>query len=109
MNAKKITPAPRSTPLHPNSPNVPVFAGTNGCQFAVFTYAAPNPMNNSSTTTFTTTITELKPADSRMPITRIADTSSTIAAAGRLNTPLTVLPSASATSNPGGPDNAAGK
>ena len=32
MYAKKMTPAPRSTPDQPNAPNVPVFAGRNGCQ-----------------------------------------------------------------------------
>ena len=43
MNAKKITPAPRSTPLHPNSPNLPVFGGMNGCQFAVLMYDDAEP------------------------------------------------------------------
>jgi len=32
MYAKKMTPAPRNTPLQPNSRNVPVFAGTYGRQ-----------------------------------------------------------------------------
>src|ERR1051325_1553397 len=64
MKAKKITPAPRSTPLHPNSPNLPVFGGTKGCQLAVFTYFAPKPTNNNSTATLMTTITVLNPADS---------------------------------------------
>src|SRR4051812_24259782 len=108
MNAKKITPAPRNTPLQPNSPNLPVFGGMNGCQLARFTYAAPNTTNSTSTTTFTMTMMVLKPADSLMPTTRIAETASTMSAAGTLNTPVTVLPSASATSEPGGPVNAGG-
>ena len=29
-----MTPAPRRMPLQPYSPNVPVFGGMNGCQFA---------------------------------------------------------------------------
>src|SRR5438105_10724424 len=108
MKAKKITPAPRSTPLHPNSPNLPVFGGMNGCQLAVLTYLMPNATKSTSTTTFTMTIVVLKPADSLMPTTRMAETASTISAAGTLNTPVTVLPSARATSDPGGPVSAAG-
>src|SRR5262249_10217735 len=106
---KKITPAPRKTPLQPNVPNAPVLGGMNGCQFALLIYIAPNPTNSSSTATFTTTITVLNPADSLIPMTRIAETTTTMIAAGTLNTPATVLPSGSATRDPGGPDNAAGK
>ena len=32
MYAKKMTPAPRRTPDHPNEPKVPVFSGRKGCQ-----------------------------------------------------------------------------
>ena len=34
MYAKKMTPAPASTPLHPITPKVPVFSGRKGRQFA---------------------------------------------------------------------------
>ena len=34
MKAKKMTPAPASTPLQPNSPKVPVFSGMKGVQLA---------------------------------------------------------------------------
>ena len=104
-----MIPAPRSTPLHPNSPNLPVFGGTNGCQFAVLMYLMPKPTNSSSTTTFTTTIAVLNPADSLMPMIRMVDTRRMITAAGRLNRPVVVLPSLSATSDPGGPVSRAGK
>src|SRR5437899_8035390 len=67
MNAKKMTPAPRSTPLQPNSPNLPLFGGMNGCQFALLMYCMPNAMNNSSTATLIMTMTLLKLADSRIP------------------------------------------
>ena len=68
MYAKKITPAPRSTPLQPNSPNSPVFGGMNGCQFSVEMNIPPRPMISSTTATLITTITALTRADSRMPI-----------------------------------------
>src|SRR5262245_59265806 len=80
-----MTPAPRSTPLQPNDPNGPVFGGTNGVRLARFTYDAQATTNTTSTTAFTVTSTVLVSADSLTPITRSAATSSTIAAAGRLN------------------------
>src|SRR6185437_6126359 len=103
MNAKKITPAPRSTPLHPKTPKWPSLGGTNGCQFARLMYAAPNATNNSSTTTLMITITVLSPADSRMPMMRSTEIASTTSAASTLNTPCTVLPPGSVTTDPGGP------
>ena len=87
MYAKNITPAPRRTPLQPNRPNSPVFGGTIGVRFARLTYAAPAPMNTSSTRTFTRTSAVFTSADSLIPITSRAATINTMTAAGRLNGP----------------------
>src|SRR5581483_11124343 len=84
MYAKNITPAPRSTPLHPNEPNAPVFGGTNGVRLARFTYAAPATTNTTSTATLMTTRTVFVFADSLMPTTSSAETSRTMTAAGAL-------------------------
>src|SRR5579864_1587545 len=78
MYAKNTKVAPRMIPDHPYDPNDPVFAGMNGCQFAVINaqcpnaYAVANPMKISTTETLITTTTLLKFADSFTPITRIA-------------------------------------
>src|SRR5947208_737537 len=82
--AKKITPAPRSTPLQPYSPNEPAFGGINGCQFAELTYAAPPRMTMITTPTLTMTIAVLTLADSLMPITIRMVTAAVIITAGRL-------------------------
>src|SRR5580698_11570820 len=72
--AKKITPAPRSTPDQPNSPKVPVFGGRNGVQFTrgssgCFTSVEmPITRKITSTVTLMATINELKLADYFMPI-----------------------------------------
>src|SRR5690242_12744165 len=108
MNAKKLTPAPRSTPLRPYSPKWPALGGMNGCQFARLMYAAPNAANNSSTTTLITTMPVLSPADSRMPMMSNTEIASTTTAAGMLKMPCTVAPPGSATSEPGGPAHWAG-
>src|ERR1700732_120778 len=77
MYAKKITPAPRATPDHPNCPNSPRFGGTNGCQFAAEIagcfqrYPATIAMNVSTVPTFMNTTVVLTFADSRTPITKI--------------------------------------
>src|SRR6185312_1290172 len=108
MNAKKITPAPRSTPLQPYSPKWPALGGMKGCQFARLMYAAPNATNNSRTTTLITTMTVLSPADSRIPMMSSIEIASTTSAAGMLKMPCTVAPPGSTTTEPGGPAHCAG-
>jgi hypothetical protein len=83
--AKKIKPAPRKIPLHPNSPKCPVLGGMNGFQFSGCTYCSPKRMNRSTTASFNTTIRLLTLADSLIPMTRMVDASNTMIMAGRLN------------------------
>src|SRR5262245_4095750 len=85
MYAKKITDAPRSTPLQPKSPNAPVFAGTNGCHSSVRTDSAPQPITIRITATLISTIAALTAADSRTPRTSSAVTAATATAAGQSN------------------------
>src|SRR5436190_21229344 len=80
-----MTPAPRSTPLHPNSPNEPEFGGTNGVRFSRFTYAAPVAMDTIRTIVLMATSSVLVSADSLMPITSSVVTRSTMTAAGMLS------------------------
>src|SRR5215813_1227531 len=87
MYAKKITDAPRSTPLQPKSPNAPVFAGTNGCHSSVRTNNAPQPITIRITATLISTIAALTAADSRTPRTSSAVTAATARAAGQSNPP----------------------
>ena len=54
-----MTPAPRSMPLQPYSPNVPVLGGMNGCQFAGSMKIAPDAITISTTATLMTTITRV--------------------------------------------------
>ncbi len=84
MYAKKITPAARSTPLHPKAPNSPWLGGTNGCQFAGFTNWKPKPITRKTIATLTKTMMLLKRADSRMPITSSVVMTATRKTAGRL-------------------------
>ncbi len=86
MYAKNITPAPRSTPLQPNSPNDPAFGGMNGVRFSRFTYAAPATTNTTSTIALMPTSSVLVSADCLMPMMSRPATTSTMTAAGRLNT-----------------------
>ena len=83
MYAKKINPAPRSTPDHPNSPNVPVLGGMNGRQLARWTYHRPATTNTIRTPIFTITMKLLNPADSRIPMTRIVVIARMMHTAGR--------------------------
>src|SRR5438128_1646173 len=71
-------------PLQPYSPNGPALGGMNGCQFALFTYAAPPRMTMMTTPTFTMTIAVLTLADSLIPITINAVTATVMMTAGRL-------------------------
>ena len=103
-----MTPPPRSTPLHPYSPKVPVLGGMNGCQLAVFTYAAPPTMTMITTATLTKTIAVLTVADSLMPMMMRIVTSTVMITAGRLKTAVTG-PAAVATTVPGAPAKRAGK
>src|SRR5258708_26787041 len=68
MKAKKMMPAAAITPLQPKWPKCPVFAGTNGCQFAGVTKATPSSTNANTTETLSTTIAELIAEDWRMPM-----------------------------------------
>ncbi len=84
MKAKKIKPAPRSTPDQPNSPNVPVLAGMKGCQLRLCTYRNPTITKTTRTPVLTMTMKLLNPADSRIPSTRIVVMARTMNTAGRL-------------------------
>src|SRR3954462_13947840 len=100
--AKKITPAPRSTPLQPYSPNVPVLGGMKGCQFAGTMNSAPAPITTSTIATLMTTMTALTVADSLIPTSSSAVTAMVMSTAGRLNTAVVVaIPPASCTTVPG--------
>src|SRR4029453_3922770 len=79
-------------PLQPYSPKVPVFSGMNGCQLAVLTQNAPPMMTITTTATLMTTMAELTLADSLMPTTMSAVTSTAMITAGRLNTAVTGPP-----------------
>src|SRR5580704_6927062 len=81
-----MMPAPRTTPLQPYSPKVPVLAGMNGCQLAVLTNAAPAKITMITTDSFTRTIALLTLADSRIPMTINTVTATVMSTAGRLNT-----------------------
>ena len=85
MKAKNTTPAPRSTPLQPNAPKVPVFSGTRGDHRPGSTWAAPTPTKARMIATLITTITALTRADSRLPRTRSSVSTAMMAAAGRSN------------------------
>src|SRR5438094_9642580 len=63
-----MPPAPRNAPLQPYSPNLPVFSGMKGCQFAVLMYAAPPRITITTTATLTSTIAVLTFADSLLRI-----------------------------------------
>jgi len=65
------------------------------------TYEAPAVTNTSSTATFITTSAVLVLADSRMPMHSSAATSSTMQAAGRLNSPCVTPPPGSASTTSG--------
>ena len=65
--AKKMMPAACTTPLQPKWPNVPVFGGMNGTQFAPSTTNMPKPMNRMITATLIATTIALKRADWWMP------------------------------------------
>src|SRR5438132_9202778 len=54
MKAKNMMPAAATTPLQPKWPKCPVFAGTNGCQFAGFTKPAPRSTKPNTTQTLST-------------------------------------------------------
>src|SRR5258708_7180962 len=103
-----MTPAPRTIPLQPYCPNVPVFSGMNGCQFAVLMNIAPDAITSSTTATFTMTNAELTEADSWIPTPSRIVTSTVMIPAGRLNTAIAVPPSASTTDVPGAALNVAG-
>src|SRR4051812_41135312 len=109
MNAKKITPAPRSTPLQPYSPNVPVLAGRNGCQLVRSMNSAPAPITTRTTATLSTTMTLLVDADPLTPVRRSAVTATVMRTAGTLKTAVTGSPPATWTIVPGAALNAAGK
>src|SRR5690349_10602407 len=103
-----MTPAPRIIPLQPYSPNLPVFGGMNGDQYAEFTNITPAAMIAMTTSTLRMTMTELTLADSLMPMTSSMVTKIVINTAGRLKMDVAVLPSASCTTVPGAALNAAG-
>src|SRR6185437_11696440 len=92
-----MTPAPRSTPLQPYWPNVPVFGGTNGRQFAVLMNAAPARITINTTATLMMTIAELTFADSLTPITMRMVTATVMSTAGRLMTASGLQPAAAIT------------
>src|SRR5215208_5379252 len=96
-----MTPAPRRMPLQPYSPNVPVFSGMNGCQFAVSMKSAPAPMTTSTMPTLMTTMIAFTVADSLTPTMSRAVTATVISTAGRLKTAVAVPPPASCTIVPG--------
>ena len=108
MYAKKMIAPPRITPLHPNSPNVPVLAGTNGVQFdGMMNQTAPITIAITTPTLIATMIV-LIDADSRMPTTSSAVTAITSRIAGRLTIAVTGSPPGTATSVPGAALSAAG-
>src|SRR5215211_2356033 len=88
-------------PLIPNSPNVPVLGGTKGTKCPASKKTAPATITSSTTVTLITTTTLLTLADSLTPTTSSAVTSAVMITAGRLNTAVTVAPSAMATAVPG--------
>ena len=106
--AKKTIPAPAMIPLVPKCSRSPVLAGMNGCQLAPLMPFQANAMKRSTTATLMITITSLTRADSLMPFTRSAVTSTTISTAGKLKTAVTVLPSAIVTGLPDAAESAAG-
>src|SRR5687768_12190183 len=79
-----MIPAPRTTPLHPNSPNLPVFGGMKGCQSSGWMKKLPATMNIASTASLMTTMIVLVRADSLTPITSSAVMTRTTSAAGRV-------------------------
>jgi hypothetical protein len=81
----------------------------NGCQFAVFTYAAPKAMNSSTTATLIITMVALALADSRIPTTSSAVTRSAIRVAGTLKIPWPMTCPAVSVIGPRGLAQAAGK
>src|SRR5205809_217891 len=87
MYAKNTTAAARTTPVQPNSPNLPVAAGTNGAQFDDFTYMKPKPITRNTIASFTNTMTLLNRADSLIPITSSVVTIASSTIAGTLITP----------------------
>ncbi len=95
-----MTPAPRRTPLHPYSPNSPVFSGRNGLQLAGSTARAAATTKRRSTVSFTTTTAAFALEDSRIPRTRKALTTRTTKAAGALKTASPMLPSGRTTGVP---------
>src|SRR3954471_19311600 len=109
MKAKKITPAPRITPLQPYSPKVPVLGGRNGYQLAWSMNSAPAPMTTRTTATLITTMTLLVDADSLTPTIRRAVTATVMITAGTLKTAVTGSAPATWTIVPGAALNAAGK
>src|SRR5207237_8499375 len=86
MYAKQAKPAPAITPVQPNAPRSPVFAGMKGCQLAGFTACAAAAMKSRTTATLMNTMTLLTFADSLMPITNSVVTIAMMITAGRLNT-----------------------
>jgi hypothetical protein len=84
MYAKKMTPAPAVMPPQPNSPCFPVGSGMNGDQFAGSMYDAPKTITSRTTSSFATTIMLLTAADSRMPMTSRAVSTTQSSTAGRL-------------------------
>ena len=95
-------------PLGPKCSRSPVFAGMNGCQFSGWIPFHAKAMNISTTATLMITITSLTVADSLMPLTSSAVTATTISTAGRLNSAVTVEPSAITTWVPAAADSVAG-
>jgi hypothetical protein len=99
-----MTPAPRSTPLQPYSPKVPVLGGMNGCQFSVWMNMAPAPITIITIATLITTITAFTVADSLMPTISSIVTRIVMITAGTLKTATVVgaiAPPASCTIVPG--------
>src|SRR6266568_1163367 len=82
-------PAPVIIPLQPKWPELPVFAGMNGCQLAELMARAAPAMNSNTTKTFTKTIRLLNEADSLMPMTSSTVTTKMMRTAGRLKIALT--------------------
>src|SRR5699024_586460 len=89
-------------------PNLPVFSGMKGDQLAVSTNIPPAAITRITTATFTTTMIALTRADSWMPTTSSAVTNTVISTAGRLNTAVTIEPSAMVIAVPGAALRAAG-